>query len=437
MFWAIMLTLEIARAYVFCFEILRSNIRKSCFLPSSLIYIVSLLVIITLRPSADNKFNSNFILICTLVITVLLVGKRKLFLPLLYWTVSTLAETIVYGAIIALKTAVKGTEIFDTNAVELISSFSVLIIFCIAALILRKFLTYPPISILNAGSLTVLIIGSFSCTLDILSMQEIMTCQDYNGKYSLISILACCVTGIVFVVVCCSLILSDSLKRKYKIRYEISRRIAEEEESRCKLIIQKNAETMKLRHDMKNHIFCMSHLFHSARYEELGQYLCSLGNDISRLSVPVKTGNHLFNAIIADLDAAYPDVQTEITGILPEKLTIRDIDLCSIYFNLLKNAYEAVDRLPHDIPHKISFEIKAYKNYFFITISNPVAECVKITNNLVTTTKPDASAHGYGLKSASDAIKRLDGSLHISCSDKIFTVETMVPLTITEYDCSG
>jgi sensor histidine kinase regulating citrate/malate metabolism len=46
-----------------------------------------------------------------------------------------------------------------------------------------------------------------------------------------------------------------------------------------------------------------------------------------------------------------------------------------------------------------------------------------VRGNNIETTKEDKTSHGYGLYSLNKIIKNLDGSLNLSCADRIFKVE--------------
>lgn len=63
------------------------------------------------------------------------------------------------------------------------------------------------------------------------------------------------------------------------------------------------------------------------------------------------------------------------------------------------------------------------QNFLFITITNPVNENVIINNDNIPTTKSDTETHGIGLYSVKQVLNNYNGHLHLSCKDRIFTVE--------------
>ena len=68
----------------------------------------------------------------------------------------------------------------------------------------------------------------------------------------------------------------------------------------------------------------------------------------------------------------------------------------------------------------------------FLDISNPVSEAVEITNNMVKSTKPNDSHHGFGLYSLNQIVKKHDGDLKLTCENKIFTVSIRLCLSTEE-----
>lgn len=58
----------------------------------------------------------------------------------------------------------------------------------------------------------------------------------------------------------------------------------------------------------------------------------------------------------------------------------------------------------------------------FLTISNPVAENIKIHTNIIQTTKQDKANHGFGLYSLQKIVDKCDGTLTFSCENEVFTV---------------
>lgn len=60
--------------------------------------------------------------------------------------------------------------------------------------------------------------------------------------------------------------------------------------------------------------------------------------------------------------------------------------------------------------------------------TNPVKNKVFIRNNHVESTKEDSTLHGFGLYSLKNIVKKYSGSLKISSTDNLFTIEAVLHL---------
>ncbi len=59
----------------------------------------------------------------------------------------------------------------------------------------------------------------------------------------------------------------------------------------------------------------------------------------------------------------------------------------------------------------------------FLTISNPVAENIKIHNNTIQTTKQDKANHGFGIYSLQKIVDKYNGTLTLSYENELFKTE--------------
>ena len=62
-----------------------------------------------------------------------------------------------------------------------------------------------------------------------------------------------------------------------------------------KALIEKEENTKKFRHDISNHIYCLSYLCKLKRYDELEKYLTNMEYTIQDLRFEVYTGNEVIN----------------------------------------------------------------------------------------------------------------------------------------------
>ena len=102
--------------------------------------------------------------------------------------------------------------------------------------------------------------------------------------------------------------------------------------------------------------------------------------------------------------------------------------LCTVLSNLLDNAIEAAKQAEPD--RIITLTAKRTGSFYYISISNPCAEYVDVSPNMVSS-KSDREYHGLGLKSVRSALEKCGGTIELSCKEAgnryIFTAEVILP----------
>lgn len=193
-----------------------------------------------------------------------------------------------------------------------------------------------------------------------------------------------------------------------------------------------NYELRRFRHDYKNMRIGVTKYIHDGNIEEAENMLnnCdSLLKQTTQSLIKFDTGNGIVDAILTEKQEKATTVNTVITfnGTIAAS-AITATDLCVIFGNTLDNAIEACEKLQTDIKKKISVVCKCNSGFMFLTISNPVAENIKIHNNTIQTTKQDKSTHGFGLYSLQKIVDKYDGTLALSCVDQIFKCDVTLNL---------
>lgn len=112
-------------------------------------------------------------------------------------------------------------------------------------------------------------------------------------------------------------------------------------------------------------------------------------------------------------------------GHVPEKVAIRDYDLCTIFSNLLSNAREACERLQTK-EKRIHVLLQEYQGQMFVTIKNPVEWDVDTERLGRYTSKKDGERHGYGLTNVMEAVARYDGEIWFDAGEGMFEVNVKI-----------
>lgn len=429
MYWAASLTLESAKMLLILFGILGLPCRKGAAKVAAGAYALVVAVLLWHRLPSEKNAVTNLILVLTILMSVALVKHRKCLLYAGFaWVTSTFLDVITFGGLLIFNGLAADHFTQDKQTSLLASGVSVLLCLLLV-LAVRWRVPMRLYEALRRRDLVILSIGMLSCALYISSLQIVLS-SGYGNGFQRASIMAGSIGGIAILVLCLSLILADNAKLRYKKASEFSHQLLQEQQNYYRLVLQKNEETRKLRHDMRNHVMCISYLYHSGKPEELEHYLDGLSDKVDALNVAYQSGNDLVNVILSHLASVYPGLRFEIHGVFPQKLSMDAIHLCTIFFNLLKNACEAVGKLPQDAQHVIAMSTVTCQNNLCITISNPVEACVEICDGRVKTTK-SGTGHGYGILNAKECIEANGGSLELRCTAQKFEAE-IVLLNVVE-----
>lgn len=176
------------------------------------------------------------------------------------------------------------------------------------------------------------------------------------------------------------------------------------------------------RHDYKNHMICVQSLIEAKEYDEATEYLKGITLHKTILSRGFSSGNSIADVLLSDKSEWAEKVGAEIQfeGVIYEN--IPPADLCTILSNAIDNAIEACEKIQSNEQKIISVKCSYIKRIQFIDITNPVSEDVKITNNVVETSKVDKNIHGIGLYNIRRTVMKYDGEFDISCKDKTFAM---------------
>lgn len=182
-----------------------------------------------------------------------------------------------------------------------------------------------------------------------------------------------------------------------------------------------NLRTFK--HDFNNLKIGLTSLLNENKIEEALKYLNDFNAD-SKYNQPIKTGNSITDAIIANKysELQYNNIDISFNGIIPYD-ALEVSDLCVSFGNALDNAIEACANMKTKTKKTISVNVKQANNLLLIKIINPVSHKVEIINNTITTSKGDSFSHGIGLYSIKETVKKYDGFYNINCSDEEFILE--------------
>ena len=203
----------------------------------------------------------------------------------------------------------------------------------------------------------------------------------------------------------------------------------EKQANHYRKLLQKEEETRRFRHDIKNHLICLNMLASNQKFSELTKYLKRMNANMEKAeTVKYYTGNELLDIILNEkLSSCGNDVDIWVQGKVGEHICIDEMDLCVIVTNLLDNALEAVGKIK-DGKKMIHIKILMGKRWMELSIANSVkGEAHFGSDGLPVTTKEDKRIHGLGLKNVKRTIENYDGELTCTMEDGMFVSKIFLP----------
>lgn len=269
--------------------------------------------------------------------------------------------------------------------------------------------------------LILLVLGEISLLMFVTAFQINDGSSDKSTK-----IMAACLSvgSIVFLLTAIILLINHISKNHFESISKMNEKLIRSQEQYYTMLLQKEEETRKFRHDINNHLNCMRLLFDKKKYEELGSYFDKMGASVQNLHPELQIGNDLISAILKDVSDKHSDVSVEITGRIPSTLRLDNTDICTIFYNLFDNAFVAAESSDKK---SVEISVKLLGESLFFTLKNTISYKIEIVNNILKTDKRDTKHHGFGSGNAVACAEKNGGALTYKCTDTYFAAELILP----------
>lgn len=280
--------------------------------------------------------------------------------------------------------------------------------------VLQEGLSVVNVILLSLGGVTL----AFSLTVSLL-----MFGNDISTKYSRIALICMCVIGLVFLI-CTRVIISGKMQnRLLKSENNYVRHIMKAQETYYEMLLQRDEETKKFRHDFQNHLNCLFMLYQEKKWDEFESYLKSLDGALREIRQVVETGNKIVNTILSDIISKHPGVKYIWKGCLPSEFNITPMQLCTIFSNLICNAFEAAEKVENG---DVYIEVRNIGTSVRVLITNSSVSVPKIENGKYISSKKEDN-HGFGIGNVIKVLDSLNGAFRIEPVDDRINVEIIIP----------
>ncbi len=185
-----------------------------------------------------------------------------------------------------------------------------------------------------------------------------------------------------------------------------------------------NQKIREIWHDMKHHLGELKYLAIQNEISKLLEYIDAMEKHMSNNDEHVASGNKdidgTLNYLLQTAKHTLEDVHICIS--VPEGIEIHNYLFNVVLGNLLENAINASAKSSKKY---LKVSIKLKQNVLYINIENSYSGQIKLENQQLMTTKPNAEEHGIGMKSVKRMVDEMNGLLNIKWEEDIFYVSVM------------
>ena len=200
------------------------------------------------------------------------------------------------------------------------------------------------------------------------------------------------------------------------------------QEEHYRQLMERDEKMRRFRHDMNAHLAVIKAYSSNCNNRELDLYLQDIIHNSAIDEFKSYTGNKVVDTVIDTLiqEVEEGKINFSINGLIPQDTYVRVYDLCTIVYNLLKNAIEECEKIEEVEKRQIIMNITPYNEQLIINVRNKVKKEIIINNNQLVSTKADFSEHGMGSKNVASTVRKYKGDVQYHCENGWFTAEIVL-----------
>lgn len=263
---------------------------------------------------------------------------------------------------------------------------------------------------LTASQLGVIFLGFIGSLLIVPALWKMLTSSEYNPKAYITVCFSTIALVFLFIVVMVwqsFVVKRNNEMKKEEVKYQYMLKAQADYFDGLK----KNEEKVRrFRHDARAHITVLQKYLDEGNIEKMQEYLACMKKQVDIDKAKKYTCNMAADAVINDQTKVMKDknIKFQYEGCPKIREEISDYDLCTIFYNILKNAVEGCEKLESDVKG-IDVEVSNSGEQLLIKVENDTIMKDKIIDGDMFTTKKDIKNHGFGIKSVRAVVSKYNG----------------------------
>ncbi len=217
-----------------------------------------------------------------------------------------------------------------------------------------------------------------------------------------------------------------------KLHSRLAQSLLEEDKKRFTELVSQQQETLRIKHDIRQHLQTLQYMFGENNIAGARGYLEQVLAQKALNKQLFTTGNPIIDSLLSQ---KIPHIQSQgievqFNLMIPPALPLEDMDLCVLLSNLLINAQEACMRMEEAQEHQkcIHLQIVLKKNFLMIDVENTFDGQIAYENGRYLSTKKNVAYSGIGLSNVASIVDKYQGMMDISHQTRAFRVQIMLPV---------
>lgn len=211
--------------------------------------------------------------------------------------------------------------------------------------------------------------------------------------------------------------LSEGYKEEFESEYSVFQNYKEQQE-----------ETIKFRHDWKNHMLLIQEMMKQGQYDKAEHYFHELTAATDQSVCKVATGNELLDMVLSSKASNMEeyDIELSLKGDFSWFSNLKQVDCCILFSNLIDNAIEANQKI--EANRYIILRARQTEGALYCEMKNPMVGHLLKEEERIVTTKTDKEKHGIGLQNVCDIIDDYHGQYHITTDNQEYVFQMVFSL---------